>query len=67
LLAEPAGPGDTPPEWDPTQRVLTVVLAKGRTAVVPLSSYLTPDDLKLVGRWQWLCSARSPGISCRSI
>lgn len=53
-LAEPPGPGDAPPEWDPARRVLTVFLAKGRTAVVPLSSYMTPDDLKLMGQWQWL-------------
>lgn len=53
-LAEPNGPDDTPPEWDPAKRVLTVFLAKGRTAVVPLSSYLTPRDLTLMGQWQWL-------------
>ena len=35
-------------------RVLTVFLPKGHTAVVPLSSYMTPDDLKLMGQWQWL-------------
>ncbi len=53
-LAEPAVAGDAPPEWDPAQRLLTVFLAKGQTAVVPLSSYVTPDDLKLMGQWQWL-------------
>ena len=53
-LAEPAGPGDASPQWDPAKRVLTVFLPKGRTAVVPLSSYMTPDDLKLMGQWQWL-------------
>lgn len=53
-LAEPAGPGDAPPQWDPVKRVLTVFLPKGRAAVVPLSSYMTPDDLKLMGQWQWL-------------
>ena len=34
--------------------LLTVFLPKGHTAVVPLSSYMTPDDLKLMGQWQWL-------------
>ncbi len=49
-------PGDDEarPRWDPTSRVLTVLLPKGQTAVVPLSSYMTPDDLKLMGQWQWL-------------
>ena len=48
VLAEPA-PGETgpPPHWDPAARVLTVFLGKGRTAVVPLSSYATPADLAL--------------------
>lgn len=54
-LAEPAaGVIDGRPQWDPAARVLTVILPKGRTAVVPLSSYLTPADLKLMGVWQWL-------------
>ena len=34
--------------------MLTVYLPKGQTAVVPLSSYMTPEDLKLMGLWQWL-------------
>lgn len=45
---------DLRPRWDPEARVLTVFLAKGRTAVVPLSSYMMPADLKLMGQWQWL-------------
>ena len=54
-LAEPAaGAADPGPRWDPASRVLTVFLPKGRTSVVPLSSYLTPADLKLMGVWQWL-------------
>ena len=68
-LAEPAGRrGDAAPEWDPATRAADGVPAKGQTAVVPLSSYMTPDDLKLMGQWQWLrefvdlapSSARSP-------
>ncbi len=49
--------GDQTPEWDPANRVLTVHLPKASQAVVPLSSYLTPDDLKLMGVWQWLREA----------
>jgi hypothetical protein len=54
-LAEPS-PGETDlrPRWDPAKRLLVVFLPKGQTAVVPLTSYLTPDDLKLMGVWQWL-------------
>jgi hypothetical protein len=50
----PPGVTDAPPSWDPAARLLTVYLPKGHTAVVPLSSYMTPDDLKLMGLWQWL-------------
>jgi hypothetical protein len=46
--------GNAPPAWDPEERVLTVSLPKGTQAVVPLSSHLHPDDLKLMGVWQWL-------------
>jgi hypothetical protein len=45
---------DLRPNWDPIGRVLTVYLPKGQTKVVPLTSYVTPDDLKLMGVWQWL-------------
>lgn len=55
VLAEPApGEKSAPPVWDATERVLTVFLAKGETAVVPLSSYMERDDLALMGVWQWL-------------
>src|SRR6267143_1262049 len=37
----PAGETDARPQWNPGARVLTVYLAKGYTAVVPLSSYMT--------------------------
>jgi hypothetical protein len=46
--------GQGPPEWDPQARVLTVRLPKGQTAVVPLSSYVLPGDLKLMGVWAWI-------------
>ena len=55
VLAVPAaGQVDLRPTWDPTARVLTCVLGKGTMQTVPLSSYVTPDDLKLMGVWQWL-------------
>jgi hypothetical protein len=46
--------GEDGPHWDAQNRVLTVSLPKGTTSVVPLTSYLQPDDLKLMGIWQWL-------------
>ncbi len=46
--------GNVAPTWDALNRVLTVSLPKGSCSVVPLSSYIQPDDLKLMGIWQWL-------------
>lgn len=46
--------GDDAPTWDPQARLLTVHLPKGSQWLVPLSSYLLPADLKLMGVWQWL-------------
>ncbi len=46
--------GNRPPAWDAANRVLTVFLPKGTSTIVPLSSYITPNDLKLMGVWQWL-------------
>ncbi len=46
--------GNDVPAWDPAGRVLTVSLPKATLAITPLSSYLTPDQLKLMGVWQWL-------------
>ncbi len=55
VLAEPAkNQMDLRPHWDPIGRVLTVYLPKGQTAVVPLTSYTSVDDLKIMGVWQWL-------------
>lgn len=54
-LIEPAADQtDLRPSWDPDQRLLSIYLPKGQTRVVPLSSYLTSDDLKLMGVWQWI-------------
>jgi hypothetical protein len=55
VLGEPPpGDADPRPSWDPVSRVLTVLVPKGATKTVPLSSYLLVDDLKLLGQWQWL-------------
>ena len=55
VLDEPRpNQSNPPPNWDPIRRVLTVYLPKGQTKVVPLTSYMTPQDLKLMGVWQWL-------------
>jgi hypothetical protein len=54
-LAEPAaGIRHAPPHWDPTNRVLTVFLPKGSVFTLPLTSFIEPDDLALMGQWQWL-------------
>jgi hypothetical protein len=54
-LAEPAlNQNDFSPTWDPANRLLTIFLPKGRTAVAPISSFLAADDLKLMGIWKWL-------------
>ena len=54
-LAEPtAGTGDASPHWDPANRLLTVFLPKGSLFTLPLTSFLEPDDLALMGQWQWL-------------
>jgi len=42
------------PAWDAVGRVLTVALPKGMTRIVPLSSYIAPTDLRLIGVWQWI-------------
>ena len=49
--------GDAPPHWNQTDRVLTISLPKAAFAVVPISSYLNAEDLKLMGVWQWLREA----------
>lgn len=46
--------GDTSPVWDGATRLLTAFLPKGTTKTVLLSSYMNPEDLKLMGVWQWI-------------
>jgi hypothetical protein len=54
-LAGPApGQTDLRPNWDPAARLLTIYLPKGQTAVTPLTSFTSTNDLKLMGVWQWL-------------
>jgi hypothetical protein len=49
-----ADDGAAAPHWDAQNRLLTVSLPKGTSTTVPLTSYLAPEDLKLMGIWQWL-------------
>jgi len=46
--------GSGQPQWDATSRVLTVSLQKGALVTVPLSCYLKPANLNLMGVWNWL-------------
>jgi hypothetical protein len=46
--------GDGPPLWNSAERLLTVYLPKGTSKTVLMSSYLHPEDLKLMGVWQWI-------------
>jgi hypothetical protein len=46
--------GSQPPSWDAAHRILTLMVPKGRTATIRLSSYLTDGALDLLGLWQWL-------------
>ena len=45
---------NTSPVWDGAARSLSVFLPKAAVAIVPLSSCVTADDLKLLGVWQWI-------------
>src|SRR5262249_40281924 len=45
---------DGAPAWDAAARTLTVRLPKATTSIVPLSCYLAPGDLRLMGVWQWM-------------
>jgi hypothetical protein len=53
-LREPTGAITEPPSWDPATRLLTVTLTKGEMTTVPLTSWVRPADLPLLGQWQWL-------------
>lgn len=48
---------DGVPGWDAASRVLSIGLPKASLLEVPLSSYLFPDDLTLMGVWDWLRQA----------
>ena len=62
VLAEGTGP----PEWHPTSHLLRVYLPKSGVATTPLSSFLHPGDLKLMGVWEWLREAVEPGPNLAS-
>jgi hypothetical protein len=46
--------GSQAPTWDTNSRVLTVYLPKSGMVQVPLSSYVLPEDLDIMGVWGWL-------------
>jgi len=46
--------GGVPPKWDDRNRTLTVSLRKAEVCTIQLSSYLSRDDLKLMGVWRWI-------------
>jgi hypothetical protein len=50
VLADGAGA----PAWDAAARALTIYLPKAMTGIVPLSSFIVPADLRLMGVWQWI-------------
>lgn len=54
LAEPPSGAQQRVPDWDPANRVLTVYLPKAAMTTVPLTSYVAPEDLPLMGVWQWL-------------
>ncbi|MEE6185156.1 hypothetical protein [Bacillus pretiosus] len=46
--------GTGKPKWDPDSRVLKVYLPKAETATIRLSSYLSDEDLKLMGIYKMI-------------
>lgn len=55
--------GNQPPSWEAGSRVLTVYLPKSYMVQVPLSSYLLPPDLDVMGVWGWLREVFEAGES----
>lgn len=54
LSLKDPGVTDRIPAWDGNARELSVFIPKASTQLVPLSSYLLPADLTLMGVWQWV-------------
>ncbi len=46
--------GFTAPHWNAAERVLTVYLPKAEEMHFSLSTYMSADDLRLMGVWNWL-------------
>ena len=46
--------GTAAPSWNGQERVLTIRLGKAESATVPLSCYVDPADLELLGVWDWV-------------
>lgn len=48
------GEGNTEPRWDDANRVLSINLPKAQRFTVPLSCFMTADDLRFMGVWEWI-------------
>lgn len=46
--------GHGAPVWNESKRVLTVQLPKAEVTTIRLSSYLSEEDLELMGIWSWI-------------
>jgi hypothetical protein len=46
-----------PPHWDSERRLLTIYLPKAAITSVRYSTYLSPEDLDLMGVWRWLANS----------
>jgi len=60
-LAEPSNPNGPSelPSWDADNRVLILHLAKAETQTIRLSSFLNPNDLDVLGIWQWILERKA--------
>jgi hypothetical protein len=44
----------SPPVWNNAERMLAVFLPKAAVAEIPVSCYVAPGDLDLMGVWDWM-------------
>jgi hypothetical protein len=58
-----AGAAPAQPQWDATNRMLTVQLAQGETVVVRISSYFDAADLANTGVWDWIQEANPADLA----
>ena len=58
-----AGAAPPQPQWDAPNRVLTVRVAQGETAVVRISAYFDAADLANTGMWDWIQEANPADLA----